>query len=60
MRYTISFIIVDFPEPEGPVNDTNSPQFILKLIFFNTVILLFVPTNFLVIFANLIISLLIL
>ena len=27
---------VDFPEPEGPVRETKSPLFILKLTFFKT------------------------
>jgi len=50
---------VDLPEPEGPVNETSSPLLIFKLIFLRTIISLLAPTNFLEIFANLIISLLI-
>ena len=50
---------VDLPEQEGPVNETSYPLLIFKLIFLRTIISLLAPTNFLEIFANLIISLLI-
>jgi hypothetical protein len=41
-RAPIMFNKVDFPLPEGPITDTNSPFFIVKLIFFKAV---YVPAD---------------